>query len=120
VIVTLVVGYAAELVPNVDEHAATLPGSWFVTHPLGKPAGNTYTEVAFAPEVLAAGHSPAVLDTVVRRVASDLYGRAWAFTYPPEDYVDAVGRWHSRRRERVVVTYIDVIDDPTPRKDPRP
>jgi hypothetical protein len=97
-----------------------MAGSWFVTHPLGRPAGNTYTEVAFAPDVLARQHSPAVLDQVVRSVAVDLYGTAWAFTYPPEDYVDAIERWHMRRRERVVVTRLVVYPDPNPREDPRP
>jgi hypothetical protein len=103
------ISYSAELDPEPTP-GRVLPGSWFITHPLGRPAGNTYTEVAFAPDV--AVQPRAVLDEVVRHVARDLYGTAWAFTYPPEDFADAIERYGSRRRERVVVTDLEVYGDP--------
>jgi hypothetical protein len=112
------VGYAATLQP-IGWHGYDAPrsGSWSVTHPLGKPAGGTYTEVAFDPGCVARltrDLTPAdmlrVLDEVVRLVAGDLYGIRWAFHYPPEQYADAIERHRMRRRELVIVTAIDVYD----------
>lgn len=81
-------------------------GAWSITFGFGKPAQNTYTEVAFRGELQTL---PArVLDEVVHRVAADLYGTAWAFTYPPEQYEEAVARFRIRRRERVIVTRVEV------------
>lgn len=96
------------LVPDVDAHAANLPGSWFVTFGLGKPAANTYTEIALTPEVQAAGHPEHVIDAAVREVIDALYGRAWAFHYRPDQYADAIERHGSRRRERAVITALEV------------
>ena len=100
----------AKLVPFRDgsEHAAIQSGSWFITHGFGKPAAGTYTEVAFTPEVQAAGHPEHVLDAAVRRVAVELYGTAWAFHYRPQERADAIERWSLRRRERVVITELEV------------
>lgn len=99
------IGYDAHLVAAVDEHAADLPGSWFITHPLGGPAAGTYTEVA----IEGAERLPErVADEVVRRVAIDLYGTRWAFHYRPDQYAGAIGRWGMRRRERVTVTGVEV------------
>lgn len=98
----------AQLIPDVSTHAAVLPGSWYITHGMGKPAQNTYTEVAFTPEVQAAGHPEAVLEEATRKVAADLYGRCWAFTYRPDQYEESIARWRVRRRERVVVTTLEV------------
>lgn len=89
-------------------------GSWTVTFGFGKPAQGTYTEVAFASNVLdslrhdESVSAECVLEEVVRRVAVDLYGTAWAFVYRPDQYEQAVARWGLRRRERVVVTSIEV------------
>lgn len=103
---------AARLVPEVSEHAANLPGSWFITHGLGKPAQGTYTEVAFAPSALTDPDGEPwpehVLDAAVREVAGQLYGTAWAFQYRPEQYADAIGRHALRRRERVVITDLEL------------
>lgn len=102
----------ARLVPEVSEHAADLPGSWFITHGAGKPAQNTYTEVAFAPDALSdedgAPYPEHVLDQAVRAVAGQLYGTAWAFHYRPDQADDAIRRWSLRRRERVVITDLEV------------
>lgn len=81
-------------------------GSWSITFGLGKSAQGTYTEVAFTRDVDR--HPERVLEEVVRRVAVDLYGTAWAFTYRPEQYAEAIARWGLRRRERVLVTSIEV------------
>lgn len=117
--------YGSGSVPPVIDYAATLdrdpgcvllPGSWYVTHPLGGPAAGTFTEVAFDPWLPA--QPDAVLDEVVHRVAVDLYGRAWAFTYRPDQYEQAIGRHGMRRRERVIVTRINVWTDT--REEPRP
>lgn len=81
---------------------------WTVTFGFGKPAQGTYTEIAFAPEVAAQNHPERVLEEVVRQVVIDLYGTAWAFTYRPDQYDEAIARWSLRRRERVVVTSIEV------------
>lgn len=123
------VGYAATLEPLDQFHSSTRPRaglSWFVTHPLGKPAGGTYTEVAFdrgCVDPLQTHLTPAdmlrVLDEVVRLVAGDLYGIRWAFSYRPDQYADAIERHRMRRRELVIVTAIDVYDL-TPTEDERP
>lgn len=97
---------SSKLVEGVDEHAATLPGSWYVTHPLGGPAGGTYTEIAFAPGVLALELDQSVMDDVVREVASSLYGDRWAFAYLPHYFEEAIGRHGLRRRERVFVSEV--------------
>jgi hypothetical protein len=100
------VGYAARLVPLPREGAAPDPSSWFITHPLGGPAGGTYTEV-----VIEAGPEPApehVVDEVVRRIARDLYGDRWAAHYAPTEYAHVVKRYGMRRRERVLVQGIEV------------
>ena len=87
-------------------------GSWSITFGFGKPAERTYTEVAFTRDArfgAAFDQLPErVLEEVVRRVAVDLYGTAWAFTYRPDQYAEAIARWGLRRRERVVVTSIEV------------
>lgn len=103
-----VVHYEARLVPFADgaEHAAVQPGSWFITFGFGKPAASTYTEVVLAPAVL--DQPDAVVEEAVRGVARDLYGTAWAFTYRPEQYADAVERHGVRRRERVAITELEV------------
>ncbi len=99
-------GYDARLDPLGA--GDTWPSSWSISHLLGGPATGTYTEVALAPAVRDAGHPDQVLEEVVRRVAVDLYGTAWAYVYPPEQFADAIARWGLRRRERVVVTAVVV------------
>lgn len=98
----------ARLVSDVAQEAACLPGSWYITHGFGKPAAGTYTEVALAPDVLAAEHPERTLEAAVRQIATELYGTAWAFLYPPEEYADAITRWDLRRRERVIITALEV------------
>lgn len=83
-------------------------GSWYITHGLGRPAAGTYTEIAFVTDVQVTDHPDPVLEEVVRRVAVDLYETAWAYVYSPDQYEDAIARWALRRRERVIVTAIDV------------
>lgn len=103
--------YAAKL-SDLDPTATTSGPPWYVTFGFGKPAAGTYSEVAFTAEALigddAEPHPEHVLDAVVRRVAVDLYGTAWAFHYRPDEYADAIGRWNLRRRERVVVSSVEV------------
>lgn len=104
--------YAARLDPS--NLGPTWAGSWFISHGLGKPAQNTYTEVAFTDEALGElvhatpSEVERVQEEVVRRVAVELYGTAWAFTYRPDQYEDAIARHGLRRRERVIVTSIEV------------
>jgi hypothetical protein len=102
--------HEARLVPFADgaEYAAVQPGSWFITFGFGKPAQNTYTEVVLAPAVRDAGHPEHVLDEAVRAVARDLYGTAYAFTYRPEQYADAIEKYGVKRRERVAITELEV------------
>ena len=90
------------------------PGSWFITHPLGQPAGGTYTEVRLPDEVLTAlvHATPLRVDTVLERavheVAGQLYGTAYAFTYRPDQYAEAIERFGLRLRERVEITTLEV------------
>jgi hypothetical protein len=103
----LSIDYEARLALIGDLHESPLlPGSWFITHRLGGPARNTYTEVAFD----APPPDPLIAQEIVRRVAIDLYGTSWAFHYRPDSFEDAIGRWDMRRRERVVVTRIEVFE----------
>jgi hypothetical protein len=115
------ISYAARLLPLDEALDLSLlppaPSSWTITHGLGKPAGGTYTEVRFADDALLdTVNNPApglprpehVLDEVVRRVARDLYGTAWAFHYRPDQYADAIRRHGLRRREVVVVESVEV------------
>jgi hypothetical protein len=97
--------FTSRLVAEVSTVAANVPGSWFITHGLGTPAAGTYTEVAFAPEVLQQPEATeAALEQITRQVARALYGNAWAFTYRPDQWHEAIERHGMRRRERVVVT----------------
>lgn len=83
------------------------PSSWFITHGLGGPAEGTFTEVEFdAGEPVNLEH---IIEPVVREVAVQLYGTAWAFTYRPTEFADAIARHGLRRRERVVVAGIEVL-----------
>jgi len=105
--------YTARLAERRPMHDRPDATSWFVTFGFGKPAASTYTEVAFADTALADEdehfqHPEHVLDAVVRRVAADLYGQAWAFHYRPEQYDEAIGRYPVRLREKVVVSSIEV------------
>ena len=101
--------HVARLEP-IDQRASgspARPGSWFITHRLGRPAGGTYTEVAMPAHAEALDR--AVLETVVRAVAVELYGSAWAFIYGPEQHAEAIARWSSPRRELVVVEVVEVL-----------
>lgn len=96
---------------EVPTHFPNLPGSWFITHGLGKPAANTYTEVAFGENALIDPQGEAwpehILDRAVLEVAGQLYGRAYAFHYRPDQFADSIERYGLRRRERVVITSIE-------------
>lgn len=98
-------GYEARLVlvGDLDESPRD-PGSWSITHGLGGPAGGTYTEVRIDDTRL----SDQLAHEVVRRVAVDLYGTAWAFTYPPERFEHALADHGLRRREVVLVEGVEV------------
>jgi len=106
-----VIDYAARLLTpgQLCEDGAHV---WYITHPLGKPAGDTYTAVVFAADV-ADAFVPAVLHATAHAVAFDLYGTAWAFIYPPNEYESAVGRFPMRCRERVLVTALDYYPEET-------
>lgn len=84
---------------NLDASTPRFPTSWSITHGIGTPAQNTYTEVVL-PDVLPDDVRPGEL---VRHAAFETYGRAWAFDYRPEQFDECVGRWGARRRERIVV-----------------
>jgi hypothetical protein len=107
---------AARLVLAGDEAETPVRStSWFITHGLGKPAEGTFTEVAFADDVLellAELHDEhaveVVLDATVRMVAVQLYGQAWAFLYRPEQRDEALTRHGMRRREVVLVSALEV------------
>lgn len=103
----------ARLVPGVAEEAEDLPGSWYITHGFGRPAANTYTEVAFAPEVQFAEHPSAVLDRAVRQVAEELYGPRWSFLYGPQERAESIDAYRAaglRRRERVLISTVEVYE----------
>lgn len=105
---------AAVTAPPVLDYEARLDedpigpwaGSWSITFGLGGPAQRSYTEVAFRGQLQELPAS--VQDEVVRRVAADLYGTAWASLYPPEQHAAKVARYGMNRRERVVVTRVEV------------
>ncbi len=105
------IDYAARLLTpgQLCEDAAHV---WYITHPLGKPAGGTYTAVVFAADV-ADAQPVAVLGEAARAVAVALYGTAWAFVYPPGEYESAIGRFPMRCRERVLVTALDYYPEET-------
>lgn len=110
----LTVEFAAKLVdlalPN--GHVDPRPGSWFVTHGLGGPAAGTYTEVVLDPPLPEDDDGAPIphelISEVVRQTAIALYGTAWAFHYPPQQYADAIERHGMRLRERVIVDGIEV------------
>jgi hypothetical protein len=107
---TRTIHVTAFLVPDVDRHAADLPGSWFITHGIGGPAAGTYTEVSFGDNALIDPDGQPwpeeVLTEAVREVAGLLYGTAYAFTYRPgrHTFLDN----GARRRERVAITAVEV------------
>jgi hypothetical protein len=109
-----VIDYSAKLAERRPMHDRPDPSSWFLTHGFGKPAAGTYTEVRFAPSVIdtlaldGSLHVEAILDGVVRRVAADLYGTAWAFHYRPDEYARAIEQYRLRLREVVEVSSIEV------------
>jgi len=104
-----VVGFDARLVP-VPDPLDPAENTWTITHGLGKPAAGTYTEVTIGvPEDEDGAPLPErTVEQVVREVAQQLYGTAWAFVYGPSEYADAIKRHELRRRERVIVTDVQV------------
>jgi hypothetical protein len=107
------VRFDSKLVEVVDdpEPLAINSTSWFITHGLGGPAEGTFTEVAFDGETTETPLpvTEAVLEAITRTVAVQLYGRAWAFVYRPDQYASSIERHGMRRRERVVVSGIEVF-----------
>jgi hypothetical protein len=83
--------------------------SWFITFGFGKPAECTFTEVVL-PDFADDGTplTQAVKDELVRRLANDLYGTAWAFHYRPDQAAEALWRYDVRLREHVTVTSVEV------------
>lgn len=109
------VDVAARLVLDPEPEVPLDPTSWFITHGIGGPAAGTFTEVAIAEDVLELLlelHDRDVvvelLERAVRHVAGQLYGTAYAFTYRPGQYADAIARHGMRRREVVVVSALEV------------
>jgi len=103
---------AARLVLTPVE-GVTDPRAWAITHALGSPAGGTHTEVVLVDDSLARDEGGVtvnehIADGIVRTIAGDLYGRAWAFHYRPGQVPDAVLRHGSRLRERVEVTEVEL------------
>lgn len=102
----------AKLAPHADVDVPDGARSWFITHGLGKPAGGTFTEVVIdgTPEDDDGAPLPVeVVEQLVREIAVQLYGTAWAFTYRPDQYADAIGRHGMRRRELVLVDALEVL-----------
>jgi hypothetical protein len=101
--------FEARIDPLADQ--SIHPSSWFITHGIGGPARKMFTEVVI-PESTDDGVKLGIGDQsqIVRQVADQLYGTRWAFHYPPEDYKFAIqtDRWSLTRRERVVVTGVEV------------
>lgn len=84
---------------------------WYITFGLGTAAGKTFTRVQFADDFTDADGAPYpehVLHAVVRQVAAELYGTAWAFNYRPDEYQGAIGRFDMRIREHVDITELEV------------
>ena len=96
--------YEAQLL-RADEHRACLQSSrcWYITHPIGGPAKNTYTLVEFAP-----GVDMTHAAKITRLVAHELYGTAHAFAFSHETAEQGVLRYNVRLREHVVVTKVEV------------
>lgn len=86
-----------------------LDRSWCITFGFGKPAGGMFTEVAmpdFTDDWTPLARE--VQAEVVRRVAIDLYGTAWAFHYGPEQYDGSIAQYGMTLREHVTVTSVEV------------
>lgn len=104
--------YAARLAPP-DRYARPQGRrdhrSWFVTFGLGKMAGGTFTEVV-VPDFADDGQplTREAKAALVRRVAVDLYGTAWAFAYGPDEAARAIWQYEMRIREHVTVTSVEL------------
>jgi hypothetical protein len=103
------VHFTARIDPLAD--TSIHPSSWFITHGLGGPAAGMFTEVV-VPEFTDTGEKLTIAQQagIVRTIADQLYGTRWAFHYPPEDYEQSIqnDRWSLTRRERAVITEIEV------------
>jgi len=102
-----VVNWTARLQVSVPDTEVNESLLWYVTHGLGGILAFTYTEVAFALDLVPEELPAEVLDTVVRGVARELYGDRWSMCYPPEQYDEAIGRHGMELRERVVIVSLD-------------
>lgn len=106
------VNYEARL---AEPDPAARPGgrrahaSWFITFGFGKPAQRTFTEVVL-PDFTDSGEplTERIKDELVRHIANDLYGTAWAFHYRPDQADDALWKYDVRLREHVTVTAVEV------------
>jgi len=107
--------YAARLA-EPDRHAR--PGgrsesrSWFISFGFGKPAQSTFTEVVL-PDFADDGQplTDEMKRELVRKIALDLYGTAWAFHYGPREAQDSIWRFPGMRlREHVTVTSVEVFE----------
>lgn len=106
------INYAARL---AEPDRTARPGgrsehrSWYITFGFGKPAERTFTEVVL-PDFTDDGEPlpEHIKDDLVRRIAADLYGTAWAFHYRPDQAQDALWRYDVRLREHVTVTSVEV------------
>lgn len=103
--------FDAKVIPgDPDPSSSPLHDSWFVSHGLGTPAKGLYTEFWIRQDYDTAMVKPEHISEVVRQVANQLYGNRWAFIYPPDQFEDSIRRYGMRRRERVLITGIEVIE----------
>lgn len=72
--------------------------SWYVTFGIGGLYGGTYTEMR-VPANLPRYEQ----EMAVRMKAFELYGKAWAFHYPPESFQRSIGRYGMTLREVVTL-----------------
>lgn len=97
-----VIGFDAKI--DLLAYSSTHPRSWFITFGVSSPARGMFTEVAITGND---DFDSETLDRVVRAIAVELYGTAWAFHYPPDDYESAIERYNLVRREKVVVARVE-------------
>lgn len=110
------INYGARLCPpNALPQGIRTNRCWYITFGLGSTAAKTFTRVevqdnpwrAIHAEA-ATAHPEAIIDDLVRRLATDLYGDSWANVYRPEQADDSVFRHYSQIREHVFITFVEV------------
>jgi hypothetical protein len=72
--------------------------TWYVTFGVGTPDGQLYTEVKVP---LDNALFRVEREELARKTTFERYGKAWAFIYPHEQYLDSIGRYNLRLRETI-------------------